>query len=453
MTTEIADQTSLERVAYKPLTSSLPPEQSQKLDGAALFTMTENDEKEEKEVKEVIPEKKEEPVKEVVEEVQEEVEEPKKEEKSDAIKIDSPLGEVEIPDKKVEKKPEVEEEDDDKAWEEVAGSQTKQKKAFIGLRQKEKELKQTKNQLAEYQRQVEELQSRKPEVRVDPEFQTRYEALEEKFKSQEQELTNFRKDAAVYRVEKSQDYISKVDKPFKEEVQPVIIDLTKATNGLVNKNVFDHLAQIDPVTYREEMRKLKETLEPSDYQELAAAVPKYREVIKNNIELRENADKIIALKQRELEQQQQGWEQEYKKELSGLLVKKDEALAKTLFNHIEDPELKEMIEGARGQMGAKLEGFDWHKAPVEAQAAVMAGVKNYPIVVQIMGKQISALETKLADAEKENTELKKAQKQMVKAIPGAGVSSSGDKNKDSEPEVFEGKLDASKLFQMERSAQ
>jgi len=451
MSLETADQTSLERVAYKPLTSSIPPEQSQKLDGAALFTMTENDEREEKEVKEVIPEK--EPVKEIVEEVQEEVEEPQKVEKSDPIKIDSPLGDIEIPDKKAEKKPEVEEEDDDKAWEEVAGSQTKQKKAFIGLRQKEKELKQTKNQLAEYQRQVEELQSRKPEVRVDPEFQTRYEALEEKFKAQEQELTNFRKDAAVYRVEKSPDYLNKVQKPFEEEIQPVIIDLTKATNGQLNKNVFDTLARLDPVTYREEMRKLKETLEPGDYQELAITIPKYRQVIIQNKELRENADKIIALKQRELEQQQQGWEQEYKKELTGLLAKKDEALAKQLFSHIEDPEVKEMIEGARGQMGAKLEGFDWHKAPVEAQAAVMAGVKNYPIVVQIMGKQISALENKLAEAEKKCGELEKAQKQMVKAIPGAGVSSSGDKNKDSEPEVFEGKLDANKLFQMERSAQ
>lgn len=453
MTTVDAVIPQQEHGTYKPLSSVIPKEQAEKLSGLSLVQLEQSNEEPEKEeeipVEQTVQE--ETPAEEVT--TQEVTEEPEKEVKKETVKIESPLGDVEIPTERKEVKPE--EDDETKAKEDfkaIAGSQKKQEQAFINLRRELKEQKLAAKEVVALRQQIEELKARPPEIKVDPEFQTRYEALDQEYKKAQEELATFRKDAAIYRVEKTDEYINKVDRPFKEEVNPVIIDLTKATNGAINKNTFDALAQMDPVQYREEMRKLRETMEVADYNELAAAVPKYRQIIKDNTALRQNADKMIALQQKEQEEMMEGGKKEYLEKLGGELKTRDEALAKQLFAGVEDPDLKGMIESSRKQMEDRLKSFQWYEAPVEAQAAVLAGVKNYPIVVAIMGKQIETLESKLADAQKENKSLKQEQEKINKASPSAGVTSGGASKTDVEPEEFKGKLDASTLFKMERQA-
>lgn len=362
------------------------------------------------------------------------------------LKIDSPLGEIEIPAVKDKEKkseaPATEQhtEDDDKAWDEIAGSQAKQKKAFIDLRQQLKEKKRLAEEAETLRNQLKELQSRPPEVKIDPEIQTKLEAITKRAQELEEENKNWRRDAAVYRVEKSEDYINKVDKPFKEEILPAIIDLSKATNNRINKEVVDRLALLDPVSYREELRKFREDLDPVDYAELSNIVPKYREVIGLNAHFRKNAEHVSALQAKQREEEAEANRRQYFSELQQHYTQKDKAIANQFFSQLEDKELKQLGEAARDQMEERMKAFEWYAAPVEAQAAIMAGAKNYPIIIQVMSRQIEALEKKITEAETAKAALEKEQKRLAKATPSAGVSGGAPSKPDTEPQVIDGKI-------------
>lgn len=436
---------SQEHGSYKPLQTAIPKEQSEKLSGLSLVHLEQNQEKEKEEV---VPEKK--------EEVEVEKEEPVKEEpkvepetKKENVKIESSLGDLDIP---TEVKVEVED-DDDKAkkdFAEIAGSQKKQEQAFINLRRELKAQKVAAQEAEVLRNQVEELKNKPAEVKADPELQARYEAVDTELKSAKEQLENFRKDAAVYRVEKTDDYINKVDRPFREEILPAITVLSKATGGILSKQLLDNLALMEPTQAREELRKLRDDsgIERDDYNEFSALVPKHREVIKVNAELKKNADKMIALRAKEEEDKFSEWRKGYQQKLGSELKARDEAVAKKLFSGIEDQELSGMIAEARKGMDKKLEAFDWDQAPVEARAQVLAEIKNTSIALYIKDVQIKTLTEKLSEFEKENVQLKKEQDKLTKASPAAGVTSAGEKKVEIADEEFKGKLDASALFKM-----
>lgn len=329
------------------------------------------------------------------------------------------------------------------------------KAANAAFAAKDREVRDLKKKLAEVEplaKKLLDLEKQLAETpKADPEIVTRLTAVEKELEKATRERDAYRQRLSVTDVTQSDEYQSLVLKPFNEDILPAILDIEKATNGEVSKAYIDSIiSNPDPVKRREMVRSLKDKLDSGDYNELAALIPKYRQVAVDRNRLTQNASEVLALQAREKENMSKQQQEQYTKAIKGEFSNQDACIRKEAFGDFDissDTELKIALDEA----GSKAEAFDWYNAPVQAQAAIKAALKNFPVALMLTKKQLSDTKIELEKVTKELTDLKTATKKIVKSSPQAGSTTTGAQKVDNDPKEVDVKLTGGSLAEMLRT--
>lgn len=345
---------------------------------------------------------------------------------------------IETPDEDAEAK---------KKFNEVSSSKKKQETAFIELSREQRKFKKEAAKIPDLESKIKELEQKVSEAPTTPppEFQARLDGVEQKLKEAEEDRVRLKKELSVVAVDRSDEYIEAVKRPWEEEVIPTLQSVANGSDGAVSIQQLHAIAQIaDPVEQKAALRALREHLDAGDYQELAAILPKYKDVVRKNKVIRENADQALALQNRDKELAMEQGRKTYQEELKNRYTARDAELRKQILPEV-DAEAEEALKSA----DTRLSAVDWYATTPDQQGAVLAALKNYPIAVAVLQKQIKQKDEKLKEFEAENKELKKVTSKLSKASPPAGSSSAGtNRTSDSEDEEIDltkGGLDASRL--------
>lgn len=419
----------METATYKPLVSQSPAlaaipdiaQQQQDFSPSAMFDAANEKPEEDEVVQEQVVQEvvQEEPVREEVQETVVE-EEPKK-----TKKIESPLGEFEIP-----AGTEVTETQEEPVAEQVEETlPTSQKAAQQAFAAQKRQLKELKQKIAELQPKADETEALRKQVagmpKVDPEIATRVKALDEDNQRLKEALNATKTRLAEVSLNDDDEYKSKVLEPFNGEILPVIKTLEKVTNGEVTKALVDHLATLDPVTQREQVRALQDKLDPQDLADLKAILPKYRQVISENEKLTKNASGRVELRKQEEERTRSEQFQKYSDEFTSSFDQHDSGLAKKFYGENIDPELK----GALDFYDQRIKAINPLNTDPKIMSGIMAVAKHHPVIVTMlerqMEKQKEQYEEKIGKLEKENKELASANKKFTQATPNAGTTTTG----------------------------
>lgn len=299
----------------------------------------------------------------------------------------------------------------------------KQKEAFAKMSHSEREWKRKAKSLEVETEELRKKASGQIDLEKIPEYQqlkTLTDAQQEELNRLKQEYQKARQTLEVVRVEESDEYQSSVRQPWEKQILPTLASIAAGSEGQVTLEQLHQIAQVaDPFQQRQALREIKDKIDPSDYHEYAGMLPKYRDVVTKNKELRENAEKINALRQKQGQDQFEQQRGDYLKKFGEAKKATREKIRKAYFSADEsDPDVQAAIKGNESKVESAFQ--DWYQVPLETQANTIAALEALPIANAILERKLVTVTAQLKKLEAENKELKSTTSKLAKASPDAG---------------------------------
>lgn len=341
--------------------------------------------------------------------------------KDEEPKFESPLGDVDVEEKKPQPKPEPQEEE---AMPQLPQARKKQEEAFAA---KERDLRAAKRLLKDKE---EALEAANKRVATEPvniqdsaeykEAQQKLQAYEEKLTAREKAIEDYRKRESIWNLKESEDYKKSVMEPW-QAIQVEIADVA-STGTISDKDIFT-LAQLPPLEQKAQLRALREGMDAHDYTSLVNILPKIKEVTTRAQSLEtqatEHQELIKSERDRQVKEAQQRYAGDLTKERKVCRPEFDE---KFIPNH-KDPEVQRSIQ----QANEFIDNTNWYDVPADKQARILEVAGKANLAIQLMESQHrqekEALQKEIDDLKKEKEESEKAIKKLSKATPAAGGNS------------------------------
>jgi hypothetical protein len=358
--------------------------------------------------------------------------------------LDTPLGKVDLA---KGEKPNVEvQEEVEEPEPELPPSQKKAKAEFVRLHKENRAQKKELADLPKIKEELEQLRSRKPEVKLDeiPEYTAAQQQLQqarEELEKHKAELNEARKVVAIADFKKTPEYENGVVKPWRDSILPSINEIAKE-KGIDPETIKSLIQTRDQTQRKARFNEIVSgaELDTYDQQRLIKAINDYDSLAERHKFLEDNAIKAQEMTEGERKAKAQQDEKAYRDTLTNnIRAFRTQAQSKLPEFVREDPAFKEAIS----KIDPIIDQADWYSVPVEKQAQLLEIAMKAPLVNQLQSikyqKDISERDEKIKTLEGEKTELEKSIKKLSKATPSAGSGGGAPKLVDQPNEYVVGK--------------
>lgn len=355
---------------------------------------------------------------------------PDPEVKTETKKVETPFGNLEVPEQKAEKKPEpkpeakVEPEEDEEPMPVLPDSRKKQEEALVA---KERDLRAARRELKAKQTELEEARAKTAAQPVNvqeadeyKQLASKHQAAQEEIEKRKQDIESYRKRELIWNVKNSEDYQKSVMEPWNQ----ISLDATDiATTGIISYNDIYAIAALPALEQKSKLREIREGMDAHDYTALVGLLPKIKEVQERALTLEQGAQQHQELLREERDKQQKEAQSRYTKDLTAERKNFRPIFDQKFIPNHSDPEVQKSIQAAN----SFIDNTNWYDVPADKQAQIMEVAGKASLAIQLMESQHRQekedMQKQIDDLQKEKDELEATTKKLSKASPGAGGNS------------------------------